>query len=272
MTSLARAFGLNHNNPSVQPSTTNPPTSPQKSSSSNPHNGLNFLETFSMSHHNGDDHKRGATLINEQNLAMFPSLSTSMPKNTADDKDMKKKLKILKKEYLKQKAELERLAQIALNQQEEIKQKDYQIRKFKQQSEEQTSKIGELESQLQIERDLCEGAIRMNKPSQQSPHTPNAIDEKTQSEDVSLVLDEGLTTKDILEKTYQYLKDDTYTFMLSMEEYQEEETISSLKQEIASLREETFSLREEKHKLENEKLHLFDLVHQLTLQLNLEKD
>ncbi|EFC38652.1 predicted protein [Naegleria gruberi] len=188
------------------------------------------------------------------------------------DPELKKKLKILKKEYLKQKAELERLAQIALCQQEELKQKDYQIKKYKQQCEEQSIKLSEYESQLQIERELCEGAIRMKK-SQQGTATNVAVNNNQEKEksnqplsdnDLSLLLlDEGLTTKDIMEKTYKYLQDDTYTFMLNTDEYQEEETISSLKQEIAALREENFTLREEKHKLNIEKVHLYELVHDL---------
>ncbi|KAF0973303.1 hypothetical protein FDP41_008510 [Naegleria fowleri] len=208
-------------------------------------------------------------LINENNLTQFQhSSSLSMPKQQ-EDQDMKKKLKILKKEYLKQKAEMERLAQIALGQQEEIKHKDFQLKKYKQQCEEQSSKISELETQLQIERELCEGAIRMKKQTSSNDNNNQSTNTQQTENDLSLLLDEGLTTKDVMEKTYQYLKDDTFTFMLNTEEYQEEETISSLKQEIAALREENFYLREEKHKLNNEKVHLFELVHQLTQQLGL---
>ncbi|KAG2374396.1 hypothetical protein C9374_010966 [Naegleria lovaniensis] len=272
----------NNNNTSTSTTTPSVTTSPvRKNSIAKEHHhdeGQSTTSGLEVSSTNTSKHSRLGSgmapnaLINENNLSQHfqHSTSLSMPKQQ-EDQEMKKKLKILKKEYLKQKAEMERLAQIALGQQEEIKHKDFQLKKYKQQCEEQASKIGELETQLQIERELCEGAIRMKKQTTSTTENNNNQSANTQQteNDLSLLLDEGLTTKDVMEKTYQFLKDDTFTFMLNTEEYQEEETISSLKQEIAALREENFYLREEKHKLNNEKVHLFELVHQLTQQLGL---
>jgi tRNA 2-selenouridine synthase SelU len=172
---------------------------------------------------------------------------------------------------VKQRKELERVSQIALQQHEDIEYQNNLIITLTEQCQKQQELIRDLDSTVNIERHLCDNAIRISKRLE-STSTPtvneNGEDEQTkrllaQAEDDNAPEEKPTTPTQHEKQT----KDPIY-LVVDDNENPELDTVQELREENGLLRMELFSEREERHKIEYEKIHLLELVQQLSSRLN----
>jgi hypothetical protein len=203
--------------------------------------------------------------------------TTSSNSGSAESSNaLKKKLQFLSKEYVKQRKELERISQIALQQHEDIEQQNHVILVLSEQCRRQQTLIHDLDNSVNVERELCEDAIRLSKRLQST--APPTLNEDGENEQTKMLLeqkedellDDSLNS-DVKKRSATSSREHKDPIYLVVEDdnNDELETVQELREENGLLRMELFAEREEKHRLEYEKKHLLDLVHHLTSQLNL---
>ena len=108
--------------------------------------------------------------------------------STESTSALRKKLQFLSKEYVKQRKELERVSQIALQQQEDLDFQNSLIQLLTEQCRKQQEMIKDLDNGINVERALCENAIRLSRRLQST--APPTLNEDGENEQTKMLLEQ----------------------------------------------------------------------------------